>query len=104
MRSRHGRKHKRGHLMKKVMLPLAVAASAVLALSACSGSDSDNKTAAGDSGAKHVNLPFWHGYTEADGKVLDQIVDDFNKSQDEITITDVTKTWADIGDTLLTSL
>ncbi|MCA1983518.1 ABC transporter substrate-binding protein [Nocardioides nematodiphilus] len=91
--------------MKKVMLPLAVAASAVLALSACSGSGSDNTSAAGGDGAsKHVSLTFWHGYTEADGKVLDQIVDDFNKSQDQVTITDVTKTWADIGDTLLTSL
>ena len=43
-------------------------------------------------------------YTEADGKVLDQIVDDFNKSQSQVTITTTTKTWAVIGDTLLPAL
>jgi len=89
--------------MKKVMLPVAIAVSAALALTACGGSG-DGGSASQSGEPKHVNLSFWHGYTEADGKVLDQIVDDFNKSQDEITITDTTKTWAEIGDTLLTSL
>lgn len=87
--------------MKKLLATLAVSAvGTVLALTGCS--NSTNSTAADASGP--VTLTFWHGYTEADGKVLDQIVDDFNKSQNTITIKTTTKPWAVIGDTLLTSL
>ncbi|KQQ05684.1 MULTISPECIES: ABC transporter substrate-binding protein [unclassified Rathayibacter] len=84
--------------MKK--LTAAVAASLVLvgALAGCS-SDSGGTD---DSGP--VSLTFWHGYTEADGGVLDSIVDDFNASQSDITITTETKTWAVIDDTLLPAL
>ncbi|MDQ4502362.1 ABC transporter substrate-binding protein [Sinomonas sp. ASV322] len=85
--------------MKKLLATLAVSAvGTALALTGCSNSS----TAADTSGP--VTLTFWHGYTEADGKVLDQIVADFNKSQDKIKITTTTKPWAVIGDTLLTSL
>lgn len=87
--------------MKKLLATFAVSAvGTVLALTGCS--NSTNSTAAVASGP--VTLTFWHGYTEADGKVLDQIVDDFNKSQTTITIKTTTKPWAVIGDTLLTSL
>lgn len=95
--------------MKKVIAPVAALACAALLLTGCSsgGSGSQSSSAAasaagGSSG--HVTLSFWHGYTEADGKVLDRIVADFNASQSEITINDTTKTWADIGDQLLTAL
>lgn len=68
---------------------------AVLALlaSGCSG---------GDDGP--VELTFWHGYTEADGDVLEEIVEDFNASHDDITINTQVKTWDSIDDTLLTAL
>lgn len=83
--------------MKKLLAAVAVITTASLALSGCSGSSG------ADSSGK-VTLTMWHGYTEADGKVLDQIVDDFNKSQDKVTINTTTKTWAVIGDTLLPAL
>ncbi|ERK72453.1 ABC transporter substrate-binding protein [Leifsonia aquatica] len=83
--------------MKKLLATLAAAAGVSLALAGCSGSS-------GTDSSGPVTLTFWHGYTEADGKVLDQIVDDFNKSQDKITIKTTTKTWAVIGDTLLPAL
>lgn len=83
--------------MKKLLATLAAAAGVSLALAGCSGSS-------GADSSGPVTLTFWHGYTEADGKVLDQIVDDFNKSQDKITIKTTTKTWAVIGDTLLPAL
>lgn len=51
-----------------------------------------------------VELTFWHGYTEADGDVLEQIVADFNESQDDITITTEINPWAVIDDTLLPAL
>ncbi|WP_417555128.1 ABC transporter substrate-binding protein [Microbacterium sp.] len=77
---------------------MAVVTAAVTAtLAGCSSS------AAPDASGP-VTLTFWHGYTEADGKVLDQIVQDFNKSQKDITIKTETKTWAVIGDTLLPAL
>lgn len=83
--------------MKKLLATLAAAAGVSLALAGCSGSS-------GADSSGPVTLTFWHGYTEADGKVLDQIVDDFNKSQKNITIKTTTKTWAVIGDTLLPAL
>ncbi|WP_030160224.1 ABC transporter substrate-binding protein [Glycomyces sp. NRRL B-16210] len=68
--------------------------SLALVAAGCSGGDADGP----------VELTFWHGYTEADGDVLEGIVEDFNASQDDVTITTELKTWASIDDTLLTAL
>jgi len=76
----------------------AGAAAAALALAGCSAGESDS---ANDG---PIELTFWHGYTEADGDVLEQIVDDFNSSQDEVEISTEIKTWAVIDDTLLPAL
>lgn len=51
-----------------------------------------------------IELTFWHGYTEADGDVLQGIVDDFNASQDGIEVTTEVNTWDVIDDTLLPAL
>lgn len=51
-----------------------------------------------------VELTFWHGYTEADGDVLEQIVADFNESQDRVVVTTEINPWAVIDDTLLPAL
>lgn len=71
-------------------------ATLALAAAACSGGES------GDGGP--VELKFWHGYTEADGDVLEGIVEEFNASHDDITITTEVKTWDSIDDSLLTAL
>ncbi|MCS5721593.1 ABC transporter substrate-binding protein [Herbiconiux sp. CPCC 203407] len=84
--------------MKKLLAATALLAVAGLGLAACSSSDS------GDTAGGPVTLTFWHGYTEADGDVLQGIVDDFNASQSEVTIEPEVKTWAVIDDTLLTAL
>lgn len=76
-------------------LPLCLA----LALAACSGGTSD---AASDDGP--VKLTFWHGYTEADGDVLDQMVKDFNSSHPDIVITTEVNPWDVIDDTFLPAL
>ncbi|WP_156926015.1 ABC transporter substrate-binding protein [Glycomyces arizonensis] len=73
----------------------AGAAALTLIGAGCSGG--------GDDGGP-VELTFWHGYTEADGDVLEGIVDDFNASHDDITINTEVKTWDSIDDTLLTAL
>lgn len=84
--------------MRKLLATLAVAVTATAALAGCSTSSSST-----DSNG-HIDLTFWHGYTEADGTVLDGIVDDYNKSQDKVTIKTQVKTWDVIDDTLLTAL
>jgi multiple sugar transport system substrate-binding protein len=83
--------------MKRKTVLIGGAGSAALALlgSGCSGG--------GETGGP-ATLTFWHGYTEADGDVLQGIVDDFNASQSDITINTEVKTWASIDDTLLTAL
>ncbi|MBT2502112.1 ABC transporter substrate-binding protein [Curtobacterium sp. ISL-83] len=83
--------------MKKHIAVVALATAAAISLAGCAGSPGSSPNA-------HVDLTFWHGYTEADGKVLDQIVKDFNKSQDKVTISTQTKTWAVIDDTMLPAL
>ncbi|ROR36699.1 carbohydrate ABC transporter substrate-binding protein (CUT1 family) [Curtobacterium sp. JUb34] len=83
--------------MKKHIAVVALATAAAISLAGCAGSP-------GSSANAHVDLTFWHGYTEADGKVLDGIVKDFNESQDKVTITTQTKTWAVIDDTMLPAL
>ncbi|GAA2225747.1 ABC transporter substrate-binding protein [Herbiconiux moechotypicola] len=84
--------------MKKLLASAALLSVAALALSACSA---DSGSPSGDG---PVELTFWHGYTEADGDVLQGIVDDFNASHDDVEITTEVKTWAVIDDTLLTAL
>ncbi|WP_433585003.1 ABC transporter substrate-binding protein [Microbacterium hydrocarbonoxydans] len=78
----------------------AAAAAAVLALA---GAAMSGCSAAAEPEGP-VQLTFWHGYTEADGDVLQKIVDDFNASQDEVQIKTEVKTWAVIDDTLLPAL
>jgi multiple sugar transport system substrate-binding protein len=86
--------------VKKLMAAVAAAAVMAAGLTGCStGSGSSVSPASGK-----VALTFWHGYTEADGGVLDSIVKDFNASQSNITITTQVKTWAVIDDTLLPAL
>jgi len=79
---------------------LAVAAAGGLSLSLAACAESGEA----DSSDGRVELTFWHGYTEADGDVLEQLVSDFNASQDEVTINTEIKPWAVIDDTLLTAL
>ena len=71
-------------------------AAAALTLAGC--------TSSGTSSDGPIELTFWHGYTEADGDVLEQIVDDFNASQDGIVVSTEVNPWAVIDDTLLPAL
>lgn len=82
--------------MRKTPALAAAAAVTALALTACSSPTEPS----GDT----VELEFWHGYTEADGKVLDELVAEFNASQDDVEITPVTKPWATLLDTALPAL
>jgi multiple sugar transport system substrate-binding protein len=78
------------------MAALAAVSAGALALVGCAPTQpaSDGPT----------TITFWHGYTEADGDVLEQIVDDFNASQDDVVVKTEVKTWDVIDDTLLPAL
>jgi multiple sugar transport system substrate-binding protein len=86
------------NVMKRSMAVLCAAGLLAASLSACSSS-SDGAESKGP-----VKLTFWHGYTEADGKVLNQIVKDFNDSQDHVKVSTQIKPWDVIDDTLLPAL
>ncbi|GAB3609423.1 ABC transporter substrate-binding protein [Humibacter ginsengiterrae] len=83
--------------MKRAIAAMAAVGAAVAMLTGCAASSS------GSSG-QHVTLTFWHGYTADDGKKLDKIIDDFNKSQHQVTVQESTKTWAVIENSLLPAL
>lgn len=51
-----------------------------------------------------VQLTFWHGYTEADGDVLQEIIDEFNAAHGDIEISTEVRTWDSIDDALLPAL
>jgi multiple sugar transport system substrate-binding protein len=89
--------------MKRIKTSLAVGVASVmtLALAACGGGSSGS---GGDSGGGVTNLVALHGYTEADGKVLDKIVANFNKSQTACQVKGQAQAWASITEKLITSL
>ncbi|WP_372469009.1 ABC transporter substrate-binding protein [Microbacterium maritypicum] len=83
--------------MKKA-LPAAFASVLLLALAGCSSAGTPSE----EGGV--IELDFWHGYTEADGEVLNDLVAEFNKSQDEVKITPSVKPWATLLDSALPAL
>jgi multiple sugar transport system substrate-binding protein len=83
--------------MKRTPALLVAPVSLALTLTACSGGDDASSDGP-------VELTFWHGYTEADGDVLEQIVEDFNASQDDVVISTEVNPWDVIDDTFLPAL
>lgn len=89
--------------MKTLMRILGAGAALSLALAGCAqGGAGEGNAESASSGP--VALEFWHGYTEADGKVLDSLVEKFNASQSEVKVTSITKPWATLLDTALPAL
>lgn len=87
---------------RKVLAAGAAAAVTALALAACSGGSGGGDETSGEGGT--TDLLLWHGYTEADGKVLDQIVGAFNSSQSACVVNAEPLAWTSISEKLLTSL
>ena len=83
--------------MKRTAAFLAAPLCLTLVLAGCSASDPETSDG-------RVHLTFWHGYTESDGDVLNQIVDDFNASQDDVAISTEVNPWDVIDDTVLPAL
>lgn len=75
-----------------------LAAAAALALTGCSASSTS-----GGSGSPTV-VHVWHGFTEADGKVVQKIADEFNASQKDYQVKIEVNPWNVISDKLLPAL
>ncbi|GAA4770013.1 extracellular solute-binding protein [Microbacterium gilvum] len=89
------------HRRVRLTAAVALAATVPLALAGCGGGTSGGATT-NESGA--TELTMWHGYTEADGEVLQSIVDGFNDSQDEWHISTEAIAWTSISEKLVSSL
>ena len=87
--------------MKKVVT-LGAASVLTLALAACGGGSGGSGSGSEAGGV--TNLVAWHGYTEADGKVLDKIVANFNSSQPACQVKGEAIAWDSITEKLVTSL
>lgn len=87
----------------KKVVTLGVAGAVTLALAACGGGGSGSSASDAGDGAV-TNLVAWHGYTEADGKVLDKIVANFNASQPQCQVKGEAIAWDSITEKLVTSL
>ena len=92
--------------MKRIKTVFAVGMASVvtLALAACGGGDNSSGGSGGGSDGGVTNLVAWHGYTEADGKVLDKIVANFNASQPACQVKGEAIAWDSITEKLVTSL
>ncbi|MEN1973493.1 ABC transporter substrate-binding protein [Cellulomonas olei] len=90
----HGRRTRRG---------IALAAGLTLALAACAGQGSaqDDDGATGDG---PTELVLWHGMTGPDGPAVQQIIDDFNASQDDVVVKPNVMPWDVLYQKVLTSL
>ena len=62
------------------------------------------KSKASNEPYRKVKITMWHGFSEADGKTLESIVDDFNKSQDKYEIDAQLQPWSTIGETMVTKV
>ena len=90
-------------IKKNLVAATAAVLAACMALAGCGssngGSGDVQKTADGK-----VKITMWHGFSEADGKTLESIVDDFNKSQDKYEIDAQLQPWSTIGETMVTKV
>lgn len=88
-------------IKKTLAAAVAIVTASTLGLSACgsNGGGDVKKTADGK-----VQITMWHGFSEADGKTLESIVDSFNKSQDKYEIDAQLQPWTTIGETMVTKV
>lgn len=91
--------------MKRSLTMTAAFAAAALALAGCGGSGGGS-AASGESGddGDVTTLTVWHGFTGSDGPALQQVIDDFNASQDEIKVEAEVYPWDSLYQKFLTSV
>jgi len=89
--------------MKKQSIIRAVAVAAAvttaLGVSACGGGSGGSGTAS----AGPITLTFWNGQTGPDGPAMNQVIDAFNASQNDVKINNVTMPWDQLYAKFLTA-
>lgn len=83
-----------------------LAAGALVATIAACGGDGGSETSTGDSDAQAggtTTITFWNGFTDADRPAVEEIVNAFNESQDEVAVDMTIQPWDVINQTLLSS-
>jgi multiple sugar transport system substrate-binding protein len=88
-------------IRKTMMAVTALVLAAGLGLSGC-GSNGGGKTEKTADGKLKITM--WHGFSEADGKTLEKLVKDFNKSQNKYEIDAQLQPWSTIGETMVTKI
>lgn len=87
------------NMKKSLVVGVALTMVASLGLAGCGSNGGVEKTEDGK-----IKITMWHGFSEADGKTLEGIVDDFNNSQDEYFIDAQLQPWSTIGETMVTKV
>ncbi len=67
------------------MLAASVAMAAAVLLVACGGDDEGDDDSAASSG-EPVEIEFWHGQTQGPAELLQQMIDEFNQSHPDVTV------------------
>ena len=87
------------NMKKSLVAGVALTMVASLGLAGCGSNGGVEKTEDGK-----IKITMWHGFSEADGKTLEGIVDDINNSQDEYFIGAQLEPWSTIGETMVTQV
>ncbi|WP_106814853.1 ABC transporter substrate-binding protein [Microbacterium timonense] len=102
MKTQHGHRFTGRGRARSVVAVGATLALSGLVLAGCAGQGSggsDDTTSDGK-----IVLDFWNGFTGPDGPALQQVVDDFNASQDEIEVKTNIMPWDTLYQKVLTSV
>ncbi|OAK67206.1 ABC transporter substrate-binding protein [Lederbergia galactosidilytica] len=73
-------------------------------LAGCSSKAKDGDTASTGKNGKQIELKYWVPFSGSDGKYMEEMVKEFNNSQDEIKVEFMNNNWDDYYTTLKTSL
>ena len=89
----------RGRTSRALVAAGAGFAALTLALTGCAGQGTAGNTdqPAASTGGK-VTLNFWNGFTGPDGPALQQVVKDFNASQDQVEVKTKYRLWVTSGE------
>ncbi|MGP3534986.1 ABC transporter substrate-binding protein [Microbacterium sp. RD1] len=102
MRSQHAPTTSWRRRRRSILMGLATTSAVALALSGCAGQGSGG---GGDTNADgKIVLDFWNGFTGPDGPALEQVIADFNASQDEIEVKANIMPWDTLYQKVLTSV
>ncbi|KFF31560.1 ABC transporter substrate-binding protein [Bifidobacterium bombi] len=90
-------------IKKTLVASMALVLAASMGLAGC-GSNGANGSKEAKTADGKVKITMWHGFSEADGKTLEKIVKDFNKSQNKYEIDAQLQPWSTIGETMVTKV